>query len=78
MQKIRKWLKQKMCRICSFSYVLMFHHITEMPKVKKSACLLSFDFFKISFSDIMVIILLLKMLLPKKLNEKSQLFLMTG
>lgn len=46
MEKIKKWLKYKMCKWFSFSYVLMFHHITEMPKVKKSACLLSFDFFK--------------------------------
>lgn len=46
MEKIKKWLKYKMCKWFSFSYVLMFHHVIEAPKVVKSGCLLDFDSFK--------------------------------
>lgn len=46
MKKIKKWLKPRLYKVFSFSFVLMFHHITDHPKIEKSSCLLDFDKFK--------------------------------
>ena len=46
MSTIKKWLKKVIGKLFSFSYVLMFHHVTEEPKTEKSLCKLDFEKFK--------------------------------
>ena len=46
MAKIKSWIKLNLYRAIPFSYVFMFHHVSENPKVEKSSCKIGFDEFK--------------------------------
>lgn len=46
MKNLKKQIKIFLFKLFSASFVLMFHHITETPTVKKSSCVLDFEKFK--------------------------------